>query len=131
MKKIFIQDWGTYSNETLVCINVSFDEIVKWTIKNKYKVPVLIQEPEETRECIKEAPGFVVIGSDHTSLLWMKEFRDKWEFYETLMHEVHHLVHGIFSHKRMLHEKDANAYQFEYLFREIRRKLKNKNGGLQ
>ena len=122
MKKIFIQNWGTYQNETLVCIGVNIKEIKYYCMRNKLIFNNNVLHTLE-KNINKTLLGFVLVNDDGTSFLWLKEFKNKWKYYETLMHELHHLVFIIFGNKLMESEMEAQAYQFEYLFREIRKNL--------
>lgn len=118
-KKIFVQNWGTYQNDTLVCIGVTFEEICKYCHKKLFIAP-----NPEIEKTIKEGyPAQTYVNEDHSSILWMRKFKNNWQSFEILLHEIHHLVYNIFGLKGMEKEKEAQAYQFEYLFHNIRRKL--------
>jgi hypothetical protein len=57
------------------------------------------------------------------SIIVLRDGKNNWDFFESIMHEVHHAVEEISSAKGMIDELEAKAYLFEYLFRNIRRKL--------
>jgi hypothetical protein len=58
---------------------------------------------------------------DSRTLLWFLHWKNDWQHWDTLIHEVSHLVHDVFKEKEMADEDEAIAYQTEFLFREIRR----------
>jgi hypothetical protein len=61
---------------------------------------------------------------DRSVILYLREWVRDWHSYETLLHEIVHAVQYIFEDCRGLwSENEAVAYQIEYLFRSIRRKL--------
>ncbi len=125
IKKIaFIQDWGTYVNETVITCNMSFDEILVWMSKNKL-ISEAIERFSKDREMVEDQmnKGSTVLWHrEGYSVLIFKEFIDKWSFYETLIHEICHLIYIIMQkNKLMSDETEACAYQTEYLFRNIRR----------
>ena len=56
-------------------------------------------------------------------LLLLRPYQDAWEYWETLMDEIQHIVQYLAKCKGMNDEPEAQAYLFEFLFRSIRRKL--------
>ena len=56
-------------------------------------------------------------------VLLLRPYQDAWEYWETLMHEIQHIVQYLAKCKGMNDEPEAQAYLFEFLFRSIRRKL--------
>lgn len=127
-KGAFYQNWGTYTNETLVAVNMSHVEIVRWMKTHKAK-PEIIAEWEEGKEdnekifLTDQHKGVTWTSKNGASLLWFKKWENTWDCFETLVHETRHLVDAVFKDKRMLEEAEACAYQQEFFFRELRRKL--------
>jgi hypothetical protein len=119
----FIQDWGTYSNQTFVCVGLSFDEITR-RLKQFGKAATIdwLNEETTTRERMKCASAFVWF-KDGRSVLWLKAWANAWEHFDTLNHETVHLIDFVLTSKGMQDEMEGRAYQHEFLFREIRRAL--------
>jgi hypothetical protein len=114
------QNWGTYLNDTLVFVGYNANEVIKLLDKWE-KTEYFISKINE--ELFNNNRGVVIFDNNRT-LLWLKEFKDDWEFYEVLIHESHHLIFNVLGECRMMKDEiEAQAYQQEYLFREIRQKL--------
>ena len=56
-------------------------------------------------------------------ILFMKNMKRDWYFWETLLHEITHIVHTLSRKGGFEDETEHKAYLTEYLFREIRRIL--------
>ena len=133
MKKIvkchFIQEWGTYTNQTLICVNLTTDEIIKAAKKEKaakWFIDILEKDKEDIKKLMDDGARGFFMSNQGASVLWLKKFEDEWEWYEVLMHELHHAVHHILrDNKGMGDELEAQAYQQEFLFREIRHVLRD------
>ena len=129
MKKIFIQDWGTYKNETLVCIGTGHKEVLRFInshgIQKRFKKWILGNEELFKSAVDRKDNGFFLFN-EGMSLLWLKDWKNDWEHYDTLLHELNHAVYFILGNSRLMNaEPEGLAYQQEYLFREIRHKLAN------
>lgn len=128
VKLCFIQDWGTFTMQTLVCIGMTYNEIVAEMKKRDLNgIKDFIKENEDEKD-------YFDIGNNHQSgmfwhcenrsVLWLEEFKDDWNFYETLMHEVHHAVQCLLADRKSMSEEiEALAYQQEFLFHNIRRTI--------
>lgn len=127
-KKIFIQDWGTYSNETIVSIGSSPGEVKRFMEKAKIKKEPkewLLRKFDELENIKPSESGFCLLSDKGWTFLWLRDFDDTWDFWSTLIHEISHLIdHVLREHKLMWKETEACAYQTEYLFNSIRRKIK-------
>lgn len=130
----YIQDWGTYDVQTLVCVGYSIPEITK--IVNRIKIKQEARnawnaDMRSTEAFMAEKSGGVWRSKGYT-VLYLPVFEDAWNIYETLMHECLHLVvYQLGQCKMFINmsdgtiEEEGLAYQQEYLFRAIRRKLQN------
>lgn len=128
-KFIFIQDYGTYRNEILVMSGITDkQEVFKFLKKNRV-IPAIskwiLTDFNEWKEAIeKKQKGLFCWNEDcNGTVLFLRSPEDSWDYWEVLMHECHHIVQQMCSEKMMLKEMDAQAYLFEYLFHNIRRKL--------
>ncbi len=127
-KFIYAQDWGTYQQDTVVAVNCTKDDIVKWCEKNTTKNFLAIfnkKEQEGLGEMTKEggASGCVWY-QDGYSILWIRDYENSFRFYDTLVHECLHLVQfGLIEHRSFQGENEGQAYQQEFLHRSIRRRL--------
>lgn len=122
-KKIFVQEWGTFPSETLVCVGVSVPYIKTWLKKNNCHVTFL-DDSDAQKRIDQGVIGFSFVYTNGQSIMWLRDYSKKnLEDIETLMHEVHHLVYFMAIQKGFENEYEAKAYQFTYLFRNIRRRL--------
>lgn len=127
-KAYFIQNWGTYSNQTFVVVGMKGKEILR-AMKRAKLVKEAITDFEKEHEELDKS--WLVDGhngmcwiKDGRSLLWVREWKDDWDHHETLIHEIFHLVHAVLQKgKNMANEDEACAYQQEYLYRQIRRNI--------
>lgn len=126
-KFYFVQEWGTYSNETLVVVGMTKDEILALLKRKKYNKDIVNRFTSHgpSLECFSTKAAFVWAPPQFgATLLYFPEWRFDWDHIETLVHEINHLLFFVLGQKKgMSDETEAMAYQNEFLFREIRRKL--------
>jgi len=118
---IFIQDWGTFSNETLVCVNVDKAQILRYMKQTriKHEIIALFEAKSET-----DAQAFVWTPvRTGCTLLWLRTWTGDSEDLDILVHETNHLVFDISRDKGFKDEAEIQAYQQAYLFSEILEKL--------
>ena len=123
----FIQHWGTYNIETLVSVGTNYNEVLDCIKRLKFKKENIqaIKEDKEVPSFIERKPA-CFLGMPSGNILHFKGFKDEWYFYEWLIHELFHAVYiELGKNSSMIKEEEAMAYQIEFLFREIRRKLQN------
>lgn len=127
-----MQGWGTYSNQMVVVIGMNYDETVK-ALQRKHlrlkseAIEAFRKEEKEIRARITEGCNGLFWSNEGRSLLWLREWTGDWQCYETLLHELYHGISAILhKNKGMIYEEEACAYQQEFLFREIRRKIQSK-----
>lgn len=122
--KMFIQDWGTLCNETLVCVGGKYCDMVAWLIAHKEKAEFLKEYRARIESIIAGTNQGCAVSHENGSVLWLRQYSWKsWDNIETLLHEIYHLVHFASKQKGIEDETEFQAYQFEYLFRNIRRKI--------
>lgn len=122
MKKFaFMQDWGTYSNQTLVVVGMNKKEIVKHLKKIKAPKDAIASFLVVEESHFHEA-AFVWSNFGRT-VLWLPSWQHTAKNEETLVHEVHHLIFDVMNSKGMADEPEALAYQMEFLFKNIRKNL--------
>ena len=129
----FLQDWGTYPAQTLVCVGLGKPEVLKvlrsyggsdGTGRTMARMADAFDKTVE-HDLTKNKGYFW--SFEGRSVLAVREYADRWEWWETLMHELHHAVHLINGEERgQEKELEALAYQQEYLFRAIRRRLQGR-----
>ena len=128
-KFCFIQNWGTYSNDTFVCVGMNHDEIIRAMKKLKVKKNITTAFEQEREEhnihwLVPKNHSAVLWFNSGASVLWFPDWKRNWGHISTLIHELYHAVHRILhKDKKMADEDEACAYQLEFLFKEIRRKL--------
>lgn len=57
---------------------------------------------------------------DYPILLWIRHRKHDWKFYETIMHEVNHIVEGLARFYKFENEFEFKAYLTTYIFKKIR-----------
>lgn len=128
-KYAYIQNWGTYSNQTAVCVGMSRQEIVNYLRRIKSPAEMAVRFLERTADFDKHIRNnsdtiSKVFYDEGRSILSFADWKNDWQHWDYLVHEITHLVHNILGHyKNMMDEDEARAYQTEFLFIEIRRKL--------
>ena len=123
---IFIQKANIFGEEFLVCSGADKKTILSFCKKNKINKQATewIETDNEIFSLFESNSAVYCWHNDiRVGLLLLGAYKDTWEFWETLIHEICHIVDRVSEHKRMEKEMEAKAYLFEYLFRNIRRKL--------
>lgn len=123
-KFMYIQDGGTYTNEVLVAVDVTVEDILRFTkgLNFSEDFPRRLRATFENKD-IKDAAGRTLFDQGR-SILYLCHWENTWEDYETLLHECWHLVHHtLVVNKHMGMEDEAQAYQLEYWFHNIRERL--------
>jgi len=130
--KIFIQQCGSYTNEVLVICGATKSETLKFLRKNKAKFEIakwVLGDFDKWKERVSGVGGGLYCFNDvhHGHVLFLHKVDAKgngsWIFWEAVMHEIHHLVLHISKLKSFQDEWENQAYLFDYLFRNIRRKI--------
>jgi len=104
-------------------------EVVKFLKKNKASeksIKAIEEDSSSFSETMKNSKGFFAKPTDVSvgSFLWLREWDNSWECAEVLVHELFHAVYITLGKGRsMMDEQEAMAYQQEFLFQNIRRKL--------
>lgn len=130
MKKFsFVQDWGTYPNETFVVVGLAHKEILAAMRRRKFKKDA-ISAFAETGRPNKDETASAFAWYRGPSVLWFPEWQIDLAHYANLVHETNHLVFDAARDKGMRYEPEAQAYQQEYLFSNIVVKL-NKFSGVK
>jgi hypothetical protein len=118
-KAMFFQKWGTFSNETMVCVGVTKTEILAF-MKRGWVKPDLIEAFSRKRGPTEDKCAFVwTPPGTGATVLWMNGFDNDFEDMCTIVHETNHLVYDISRDKGFRDEPEIQAYQQEYLFRNI------------
>ncbi len=126
--KIFIQQCGSYTNEVLVICGASKNEtflFLKKVRAIKAFAKWVLEDYDEWHEKLKKNTSGMFCYNDKVMgyVMVLRPHKDNWNYWETLMHEVHHLVLHTAKMKGFLEEPENNAYLFDFLFRNLRRKL--------
>lgn len=128
----YLQDWGTYNNQTPVFVGYTVKEITTIIKRQKWNKEAVKKwcEDEDLAEFMEGKNG-AVWKYEGWTLLYLPSWNGTWDDIETLVHECFHLVVGqLGGQKAFINggsiEEEGMAYQQEYLFRSIRRKLASK-----
>lgn len=128
-KALFTQSYGTYTDEILVIVgDITKNELFAYLKKVNAHVNFskwVLNDFPKWQERIKNQNSGLFCWNNEVSgcVLVLREAYDAWEYWETLMHEVHHIVDDFKNKKGLEKEPEAQAYLFEYLFHSLRRKL--------
>lgn len=133
LKFWYIQDWGTYTNQTPVFVGYTAKEITRALRKAKVKQEAvdLWAKGEADHQKFMDRQAFMWFDQGY-SLMWIGKFTDTWNDHECILHECFHaVIHCLGKQKGLIRsesdiEDEAMAYALEYLFRGIRRKLQDK-----
>ena len=126
-KQSWVQPLTPYKKDVFVCTGFSEKEIqraIKKIGAKKWWLDFVDRSQGTWKELIEKGCAFVAQEERHGAfLLRLRPFEDTWDYWEVLIHELHHLVHGLAEHLAMEKETEAQAYLQEHLFNKIRRKL--------
>ena len=126
---MFVQTCETYQNEILVLVgatdkNKLFRYLKKIKARADFSLWVLEDFSDWEKNIKSEKKGLFCWNKNVEGLvLFLRPLKNDWEYWETLMHEIQHIVQHLAKCKGMNDEPEAQAYLFEFLFRSIRRKL--------
>lgn len=132
-KFFFIQGWGTYSNETPVFVGHTRKEITEVMKKQKLRkeaIDLWEQSITEETAYTESASGFFWHNNGY-SVISLPSFEDDWVHLDTVLHECFHATLIILGNSKAFIqgrdkiEDEGLAYQCEFLFREIRKKLQD------
>lgn len=104
------------------------NKVFKWLKKNKAHIvtsKAILEEFDKITESLKDdvlGLHMYVVETNH-KIIFLKTPKNCWDYWETLMHELHHMVYYETKESSLEKETEAQAYLFEYLFRTIRRKI--------
>lgn len=126
-KQHWIQSTHQYHKDIFVCTGYSAKEMIR-AIKSykpkKYILDFIAEHEESWAEIIKKNCAFVTMEESHGILvLRLRAYENDWKFWETLIHELSHLLDMLSEHQKWEKETESRAYLHEWLFHEIRRKL--------
>lgn len=126
-KQSFLQETAQWRKDIFVCSGMSAKEIltgIKRFKPKKWILDFVESKQKDWQELIDNGCAFVAMEGTHGAfIVCLRPFSDNWEFWETLVHELAHLVDGMAERQHFQNETEARAYLQEFLFREIRRKL--------
>lgn len=126
-KQGWTQSTHQWNKDIFVCTGYSAKEIVG-AIKKQKAVKWMVEfvEKEQTgwQKLIDANCAFVSAEEKHCAMvLRLRAFTDSWDFWETLIHEISHVVDMMAENQAFEKETEARAYLAEHLFHEIRRRL--------
>lgn len=126
-KQAWVQQTHQWRKDIFVCTGYSAKEIVTAIKKEKaakWMIEYCEKSQEEWQKLIDAGCAFVSREPTHQAfIIRLRPYFDAWEWWETLIHELNHLVDGMAEAQAFEKEWEAKAYLQEYLFHEIRRKL--------
>lgn len=126
---MFVQEYGTYTNELLVLVGIEDKKkLLAYLKKIKAKFDFskwVLEDFDGWKERIKKNNPGLFCWNDivEGAVLVLRPYQDTWEYWECLMHEIHHIVQHLAKTRFMYEEQEAQAYLFEFLFHSVRRKL--------
>lgn len=128
-KHIYLQSWGTYSDETVVAVGASHEDILAWAKKIKAK-PWIIKEIEEGKKKLEEymdGRGCFIEMTGPTgraTILWLRKWDRSLEDVSVLVHELSHAIDLVLVKALCMgDETEAKAYQLQFLYLAVLREL--------
>ena len=110
-----------------VCVGANHGEILTFAKKHNYRKELLeyIKENPEDYDLISSGDKgrFIYNHKIRFLFLVLEHYEDNWDFWENLLHEIHHAVFRFAQIKSFEKETELQARLFEHLFRDIRKKL--------
>jgi len=131
-KHVFIQDWGTYSDQMIVSVGMSTEDLLSWVKKLKdlkEGVVEILEENLKTMENRRDKGGFMRFTTEKcaVSCLIILEWDRTLENNGLLVHELSHAIDFVLGNGKMMErETEAKAYQLEFLYLAIVRELDRK-----
>ena len=103
---------------------------VNWITKNLYN----LVKNKKIRNVLEEWLIWIVeewchgwyLKEDKVRLMWIKDWKNDWNHWDTLNHEVNHLVEYESQDKSFTEEMEFKAYLQEGTFRKLRELLSDK-----
>lgn len=118
---------GMYDLGLIVaCLDNSKDIHKRLNLKsNKEASDFLNRNIDEFPTPFENDGGCIIINPETNKplILYMKNKERTWEFWDTLIHEVHHIVYKTAQYVGFEKEIEHQAYLMETVFRQIRRLL--------
>lgn len=129
-KIIFVQDWYIWNSETLVIVGGTLTDGLAYSKKIRAKksftnwIEEIIKDDKEIDTLGRQLGRAYYHNDTGATILLLKGFSNDWAWFETLLHEIVHLVDDVLGKaKAVTNEYEARAYTTEFLFREIRNKV--------
>ena len=121
---IFVEEMNPYRVDLLVCVGATVKDIRQYAKKRKFKKDLVtfIDEHPDTFELEQSIGRALWVPEEKFAGIMLKPFVDAWEYWECLIHELHHIVEFISTDRSFEKENEAKAYLIEFLFHTIRRK---------
>jgi hypothetical protein len=128
---IFSHKINITSSDLLICVGVKKGkQIADWLNKygtkeaKKLLTPEIIKELDESLTGKLNAFLYVLEQEDaNFYFICLKEFKNKWECFETLLHEIIHYKQFQWRDMRIRDEIEFEAYFVEHCFRSLRKEL--------
>lgn len=127
VKQYFLQPTYQWRKDIFVCTGLSAKQMlakIKTYKPKQWIIDHAVAKQEQWKTAIDSGCAFVSCEpTHHAFFVRLREYEDTWEFWETLLHELNHLVDMMGENQNFNDETEAKAYLQEFLFKEIRQKL--------
>lgn len=121
--KVFTQEVGIFRDEILVIVGATKIETLAYCKKHNFRKDFIGVVKSKVLWDNFGMGRFVFDKKARTLVLRLSPFEDTWDFWETLIHELNHVVYRVADLKGLKDEEESQSYLQEFLFRAIRRKL--------
>lgn len=124
MKKLFIQKIDLLDTELVVASCKTEKELIALVNKSKI-ISKKFKESLKDDLDVGDCHGCLIYNykTHKPLLLYIKDTKQDWSFFETLLHETNHAVYRFSNQMNFTRETEFQARLHEVLFREIRKKL--------
>ena len=123
MKKLYIQDIDILNTSIIVVCCSGAKELQDMLQKSKLVSKEAKKELIDIQADNVNGAVFYNIETNQPLLLYIKDRKKDWNFYEVLLHETNHVVYYFMKAIESTNEPEFRARLHEMLFRDIRKKL--------
>ncbi len=124
--KLLIQNCPPYRHDIFVSAGATYEQAMAYA-KKEMANEVFMEFLEGSKQYFEEVMGtkkaFSIRSNKGDLILLLPAPVDEWWYYETIVHELSHLMDWLVEQKMLQGESEARAYLTEWLFVALRVQL--------
>lgn len=115
--------------QVLVCVGVTKNYLHNWAKRKKITKEakeIIKQIPDEVFDLKRGGYTFSMVNKERDEkffIIFLADYKNYWDYAETLLHEIVHLKQSIFEWRDIRDELEFEAYFIETVFNQIRTAL--------